>query len=77
MSLDHPALEFKPAPKVLAAQAHLAARLADIRAAISFLHAAPYSYGRLNGPHRRRRDEDIWQSIAADVHARLVESRAS
>ncbi len=54
-----------------------AARLAAIRAEISFLHAAPYAYGRLNGPHRRRRDELILQGFAADLNARMVEARAA
>ena len=53
-----------------------AARLAAIRAEISFLHAAPYSYG-LNGPHRRRRDEDILLTIAADLNARMIEARTT
>jgi hypothetical protein len=53
-----------------------AARLAAVRAQISFLHAAPYAYG-LNGPHRRQRDEDILLSIAADINARLIEARAT
>jgi len=52
-----------------------AARFAAVRAQISFLHAAPYAYG-LNGPHRRQRDEDILLTIAADIHARLIETRA-
>jgi hypothetical protein len=50
-----------------------AARFAAVRAQISFLHAAPYAYG-LNGPHRRQRDEDILLTIAADIHARLIEA---
>jgi hypothetical protein len=54
----------------------LAARLKAVRAEISFLHAAPYSYG-LNGPHRRRRDEDILLTIAADLNARMIEARTT
>jgi hypothetical protein len=54
----------------------LAARLAAIRAQISAVLAAPYAYGSA-GPHRRRRDEDILQALAADVHARMIEARAT
>jgi hypothetical protein len=54
----------------------LAARLADIRAEIRAVLAAPYRHG-FEGPHRRRRDEFILHVFAADVHARLVEARAT
>jgi hypothetical protein len=74
MSLDHPALEFKRAPNPTAAQLHLASRLAAIRAEISFLHTLPYGYGRLNGPHRRQRDELILQGFAADLSARMIDA---
>jgi hypothetical protein len=53
----------------------LAARLAAIRAQISAVLAAPYSYG-IDGPHRRQRDEYILQALAADIHARMLEARA-
>jgi hypothetical protein len=55
-------------------RAVLAARLGGIRAQISFLHTLPYGYGRLNGPHRRQRDELILQGFAADLSARMVEA---
>ena len=57
-------------------RAVLAARLAAIRAEIRNVLAAPYGHG-LAGPHRRRRDEAILQTLAADVHARLVEARTA
>jgi hypothetical protein len=49
------------------------ARLDAIRAEISAVLAAPYGYGSA-GPHRRRRDEQILQALAADIHARLIEA---
>jgi hypothetical protein len=54
----------------------LAARLAAIRGEIIALTSAPYAFGR-EGPHRRRRDEDILRAFAADIHARLIEARAT
>jgi hypothetical protein len=53
-------------------RAVLAARLAAIRAQIQAVVSAPYAYGRLNGPHRRQRDFDILQGLAADIYSRLV-----
>jgi hypothetical protein len=53
-----------------------AARLKAVRAQISAVLAAPYGYGSA-GPHRRRRDEYILQALAADIHARLIETRAT
>jgi hypothetical protein len=50
-----------------------AARLAAIRAQISAVISAPYSYGP-EGPHRRQRDEFILQGFAADAAARLLEA---
>jgi hypothetical protein len=54
----------------------LAARLKAIRAEISAVRAAPYGYGSA-GPHRRQRDEYILQALAADIHARMCESRVA
>jgi hypothetical protein len=53
-----------------------AARLAAVRAQISAVLSAPYSYGSV-GPHRRQRDEQILQALAADIHARMIEAGAT
>jgi hypothetical protein len=50
------------------------ARLAAIQAAINGVRGAPYEFGQ-HGPHRKRRDEDILLSFAADIHARMIEAR--
>lgn len=52
-----------------------AAKLSAVRAEISALTSAPHGFGSA-GPHRRRRDEDILQALAADTRARLIEARA-
>jgi hypothetical protein len=62
------------APRDGRSQSALAARLAGIRAEIRAVVSAPYSYGRLNGPHRRRRDELILQGLAADTYARITQA---
>lgn len=54
-------------------RAVLAARLAAVRAELTAVISAPYAFG-CEGPHRRRRDIDILQTIAADARARLVEA---
>ena len=66
----------KPAPIVLAAQAQLAARLAGVRAQINAVISAPGCFGG-GVAQRRKRDEDILLSIAADLNARMIDARSA
>jgi hypothetical protein len=84
MHMDQNSPADKPTPIVPVPQAQFvterrsgfyAERLAEIRTEISALMAEPYRYGR-EGPSRRRRDEDILLTIAADLNARMLEAVA-